>query len=221
MDIIVVTPPPVYPVTAAEAFFHLKLSTDPLADVTAEPEYDEVMRLIATSTEECEGETRRAFVQQTLRLVRGPAAADGSARRAWGSMFGARAWGDLELLRPPLISLDTVKYYDDANVLQTVDEKSYFVVESVVPKVRFVDGFAFPSTYIREDAIQLTYVVGYPVVPADGDTPADYRANVPAAAKSAILLGLNLKYDSLTEDQRVNIERARQSLLDRLAVPRA
>lgn len=221
MDIIVVTPPPVYPVTAAEAFFHLKLTADPTADVDGEPEYDEVMRLVAASTEECEGETRRAFVQQTLRLVRGPAAGDGSERRGWASMFGSRAWGDLELLRPPLISLISVKYHDDANVLQTVDPAAYFVAEGLVPVVRFADSFAWPSTYIREDAIQLTYVAGYPVVPAVGETPADYRAKVPAAAKSAILLGLNLKYDSLTEAQRVNIERARQSLLDRLAVPRA
>lgn len=217
MNIVVVTPPPVEPVTAGEAFFQLKLTTDPDANVSGEPEYGEVMRKVKSAREQCEQITRRAFVQQTLRLERGPIR--GTERRGllWYMNGAGSDWGSVELLRPPLISVASVKYFDDANVMQTIAPESYFVPSGLVSRIQFVNGFDAPSTYLREDAIQIEYVAGYPVVPGDPEadpvTEDDYRANVPASIKSAILLETQLQYDLLSPAERQAIERARDSLL--------
>lgn len=210
MNILVVTPPTVEPITAGEAFFKLKITTDPQDVVETEPQYAEVMRAITTAREYAERYTRRAIVQQTLRLLRGPIM--GTERRGlqWYMNGGASDWGQIELLRPPLISVSSVKYYDDSNVLQTVDPASYFTAQGLVATLRFVDGFQAPSTYLREDAIQIEYVAGY--APSDA-TPTDYRANVPDGIKAAILLGVQLQIDALTPAEFTMIERARDSLL--------
>lgn len=207
MNIVVVTPPPVEPVTIEEAFVHLRLD-DP---TDANPDYRAVEAQIVSAREQCEQITRRAFVQQTLRLVH-------------GSMPPGRGWigwskyrQQIELLRPPLISLSTVRYYDADNVLQTVDPASYYVTDDLVPRVRFVDAYDMPCTYGRDDALQIEYVAGYAPVPADPDadppTEIDYRSNVPASIKQAILLAVQLQYDELSPDKRKALENARDSLL--------
>jgi uncharacterized phiE125 gp8 family phage protein len=213
MNIVVVTPPPVEPVTIEEAFVHLRLD-DP---TEANPDYAAVLAQITSAREQCEQITRRAFVQQTLRLVRGPAR--GGERRGWAWFIngGACDWGSIELLRPPLISVTSVKYYDDANALQTVDDEEYFVTADLVPKLRFVSGFSSPSTYLRDDTLQVEYIAGYAPVPADPEaeppTEIDYRANVPASIKQAILLAVQLQYDELSPDKRKALENARDALL--------
>lgn len=215
MNIVVVTPPPVEPVTIEEAFVHLRLD-DPSED---NPDTAAVQAQIVSAREQCEQITRRAFVQQTLRLTRGPARARGE-RRGWEWMLsgGCMAWGeDIELLRPPFVEMVALRYYDDANALQTVDSASYYVTSDLVPRLRFVEGFDRPSIYLRDDSLQVEYVAGYPVAPGDPDAdpvvPDDYRANVPASIKQAILLGVQLQYDELTPEKRKALEGARDALL--------
>ena len=222
MDIQVVVPPPVEPVTVAEAFFQLKLAAEPDADVEDDPQYREVLRAITTAREQCEQITRRAFVQQTLRLVRGPAAR-GSERRglAWYMNGGRGDWSEIELLRPPFISIASVSYYDDANTLQVVDPDDYYVSAGLVPVLRFVEGFAAPSTYIRSDALAIEYVAGYPPVQAVVGPPAlpiDYRANVPESIKTAIVIGAQLILDPLTPADRAAMEKAQMALLSSFRV---
>lgn len=214
MNIIVVTPPPVEPVTIEEAFVHLRLD-DP---TEANPDTAAVQAQIVSAREQCEQITRRAFVQQTLRLTRGPARRNGE-RRGWDWFIGGGcvAWGDIELLRPPFIEMVSLKYFDDANTQQTVAPADYFVTSDLVPKLLFVSGFSTPSIYLRDDAVQIEYIAGYAPVPADPDaeppTAADYRANVPASIKQAILLAVQLQYDELTPEKRKALENARDSLL--------
>lgn len=214
MNIVVVTPPPVEPVTIDEAFVHLRLD-DP---TDANPDYRAVEAQIVSAREQCEQITRRAFVQQTLRLTRGPARRN-SQRRGWDWLIGGgcMAWGDIELLRPPFIEMVSVGYYDDANTLQTVAPADYFVTSDLVPRLRFVGGYSTPSIYLRDDAVQIEYVAGYAPVPANPDadppTEIDYRANVPASIKQAILLAVQLQYDELSPDKRKALENARDSLL--------
>uniref|UniRef100_C5CJQ0 Phage gp6-like head-tail connector protein n=1 Tax=Variovorax paradoxus (strain S110) TaxID=543728 RepID=C5CJQ0_VARPS len=214
MNIVIVTPPPVEPVTIEEAFVHLRLD-DPTED---NPDTAAVEAQIVSAREQCEQITRRAFVQQTLRLTRGPARRNGE-RRGWDWFIGGGcvAWGDIELLRPPFIEMVSLKYFDDANTQQTVAPADYFVTSDLVPKLRFVNGFSTPSIYLRDDAIQVEYVAGYAPKPADPDaeppTQIDYRANVPASIKQAILLAVQLQYDELTPDKRKALENARDALL--------
>ncbi|QRF55744.1 hypothetical protein [Variovorax paradoxus] len=214
MNIVIVTPPPVEPVTIEEAFVHLRLD-DPTED---NPDTAAVRAQIVSAREQCEQITRRAFVQQTLRMTRGPARRRGE-RRGWDWLVGGgcMAWGDIELLRPPFIEMVSLSYYDDANVLQTVAPADFFVTADLVPRLRFASGYSIPSIYLREDAIRVEYVAGYTPKPADPDADPpvaiDYRANVPASIKQAILLAVQLQYDELTPDKRKALENARDALL--------
>jgi hypothetical protein len=214
LNIVIVTPPPVEPVTIEEAFVHLRLDdpTEGNLDTAA------VQAQIVSAREQCEQITRRAFVQQTLRLTRGPARRN-SERRGWDWFIGGgcMAWGDIELLRPPFIEMVSLKYFDDANTQQTIAPADYFVTSDLVPKLRFVSGFSTPSIYLRDDAVQIEYIAGYAPVPADPDaeppTEIDYRGNIPASIKQAILLAVQLQYDELTPDKRKALENARDALL--------
>jgi len=214
LNIVIVTPPPVEPVTIEEAFVHLRLD-DP---TPGNPDAAAVQAQIVSAREQCEQITRRAFVQQTLRLTRGPARRNGG-RRGWDWFIsgGCMAWGDIELVRPPFIEMVSLKYFDDANTQQTVAPAEYFVTSDLVPKLRFVSGFSTPSIYLRDDAVQIEYVAGYEPVPADPDavppTQIDYRGNIPASIKQAILLAVQLQYDELTPDKRKALESARDALL--------
>ena len=207
MNIVVVTPPPVEPVTIEEAFVHLRLD-DP---TESNPDFAAVQAQIVSAREQCEQITRRAFVQQTLRLTHGSMPPECS----W--LYASRYGKQIELLRPPLISLTAVRYYDVANVLQTVDPSSYVLVEDLVPRVLFSRAFDMSCTYERGDALQVEYVAGYAPVPAapDADPPTeiDYRGNIPASIKQAILLGVQLQYDELTPEKRKALEGARDALL--------
>lgn len=205
MNIIVVTPPPVEPVTAEQAFVHLRL--DSADDPEQNPDYAAVLAQITSAREQCEQITRRAFVQQTLRIV-GPGDGSGRSWFWWGSTASARG---VELLRPPLISVSGVNYYDASNTLQTLDPASYFVTDDLVPQLHFVDGFSSPCVYRRTDALQIEYVAGY--APVTSGPEPDYRANVPESIKQAILLGVQLQYDELTPEKRKALEGARDSLL--------
>lgn len=228
MNIEVITAPTVEPVTAAEAFFHLKLTTSPSANVSAEPQLAEVSRCITTSREQCEQITRRAFVQQTLRMTIGPMRSGQRRGLQWYMNGGADTWGSVELLRPPFVEMVAVRYYDDDNVLQTVNQDVeegptlYYVSSGLVSKLCFTDDFTHPSVYLRDDAIQIDYMAGYaPVVVVEADPEEDppveeeldYVANVPASIKQAVLLGVQLEFDKLTPAERTAIEKARDSLL--------
>jgi hypothetical protein len=228
MNIEVITQPTVEPVTAAEAFFHLKLTTSPSADVSSEPQLAEVQRCIASSRTQCEQITRRAFVRQTLRMTMGPMRSGERRGLQWYMNGGSDTWQSVELLRPPFIEMVQVRYYDDDNVLQTVtyDEEvppvPYYVSSGLVPKLCFTDAFTHPSVYLRDDAIQIDYVAGYPIIEADPeeDPPIveDLIANVPASIKQAILLGVQLEFEKLTPQEREAIEKARDSLLSSFRV---
>lgn len=207
MNIVVVTPPPVEPVTIEEAFVHLRLD-DP---TESNPDFAAVQAQIVSAREQCEQITRRAFVQQTLRLTHG-SMPPGPEWIGWSRYRMA-----VDLLRPPLISVTAVRYFDSANALQTIAPENYFVTLDLVPRLRFISEFALPCTYERDDALQVEYVAGYAPVPADPaaepPTEIDYRANVPASIKQAILLAVQLQYDELSPDKRKALEGARDALL--------
>lgn len=79
--------------------------------------------------------------------------------------------------RPPLQSLTHIKYYDTANVLQTLASSNYTVVapqgDDAGPAwIRPVPAAVYPNTYCRPDAVQIRVVCGY------GDEAADIPAGI-------------------------------------------
>lgn len=94
---------------------------------------------------------------------------------------------EMPLRLGPVQSVSSVTYYDADDAEQTVDSGVYRLHETasgayLVPK----SGQSWPSTYSRDDAVTVTYVVGY------GDTGSD----VPQPIRNACLMLIRHWYDN-------------------------
>jgi uncharacterized phiE125 gp8 family phage protein len=202
MNLITITAPPVEPVTLPEVYAHLRL--DASGSPLTHPDDDLLATLIQAAREDCEAATRRAFVEQTVRLV----------LASFVNPYGDGATVAIELRRPPFIEVVAVRYYDAANELQTLDPANYVVADAaVVPVLRPVS--SWPTHYTREDAVQIEYTVGYA---PEGSPPTDYTANIPARIKQAVLIGVQLSYDELAPEKRTQLIEAQTRLLSSLTV---
>lgn len=147
MTISVVTPPAVTPIacvglSAIKA--HLRVASE-LTD-----EDDLIAAYVAAAWEFAEALTWRQLLTATLRLT----------LPAWEC--------PLLLPKPPLVSVESVKYYDAENELQTWDAANYRVHTTAgVSEIHPVYGVSFPSLYPRGDAVQVEYVAGYGEAAAD------------------------------------------------------
>lgn len=208
MNITVITPPPFEPVTVAQAYEHLRWDAEEEGS-PLEPFYplqSLVERNIATARDYVERATRRALVAQTIRL-----SSNGFGTGSEGRFAASRCY--LELLRPPLIEVLSVDYYDTANVLQPLDPSGYYVSDDLVPRLYLNSGFPASSLYARHDAARVTYRVGYAPEGSPPATQEDFAATVPAALKDAILLQVQILSDRFDKGEREDLERARDNLL--------
>lgn len=216
MNLSVIVPPPFEPVSMQEAYDHLRWDPEEEGDpsVAVYPLDNLLKRNITTAREWVEEQTRSALVEQTVRLTRGPSS-DRSVRRGWDWMVHGYSenWGCIELLKPPFIELVAVRYYDNKNVLQTVDPADYYVTQDLVPKLMFGHDIQMPNLYLRDDAIQIDYKVGYQPAGSPPSTQEDYAANVPSVFKDAILLKVQLLSDRFDPNERADLERALNSLI--------
>jgi uncharacterized phiE125 gp8 family phage protein len=149
--------PTVEPITTAEAKAHMRVDItdeDTLIDT-----YIEAARQLVEET------TGMVFVERTFRLD--------------------LPCLDTEIIlpKPPLISVSSVQYYDSDNNLQTLASSNYDVD---VPGGRILISSTgtYPSTYVRPDAVQITFTAGY----ESAASPKDYRAPIPERVKAAIKL---------------------------------
>ena len=197
MNLQLLTPPEVEPVSLADCYSHLRL--DQIGSPAEHPDDTMLTRQIKTAREFVERSTYRSLVRQRL-------------------MLSAADFCGLGLQRPPLILVESVKYYDPANVLQTMDPAAYYVTGDLVPQLRLTNDSP-PIVKTRRDAVRVTYWAGYqPEGSPAGDDRESLCANVPSAAVDAILLGVQLLYDQLSPEQRSAIERTREALLQPLRV---
>lgn len=213
MNITVVTAPQFYPVTVQEAYEHLRWDQES-GSPTDYPLQLLIERNIATATDWAEQFTRRALIEQTIRLsVSGFPQGDNTFGREWRSGVFSRRARYIELFRPPLINVISVEYYDTDNVLTTVDSADYFVTDDLVPRLTFVENWTQPETYNRDDAVRVTYQVGYEPTESPPLSQSDYSANVPKGIKDAILLKVQLLADRFDKDEREQYDRAIASIL--------
>ena len=151
------------PISLPEAKDHLR--------VTAAEDDEYITALVRTATQYVEDASKRALVSRTYRLLRPSFAADDwleSGRRA------------IRIPRPPLVSVDAVKYLDEDLVEQTVASADYQVLTNRIPgAVYLVDDGSWPSAVAcdREDVVRIEFTAGYGAAAA-----------VPGTAKSAIRL---------------------------------
>lgn len=147
------TAPTVEPITLADVQTHLKLS--------GETTY--LTGLIKTARMMIERELNRSLILQTW---------TGYADR-WGC--------ELHIPYPPLIAVNSVKYYDLNGTLTTLSSANYWVDNKKQPgEIEYVYDFTPPELqYGRPNAIEVEFTAGF----LGSGTDADKQAAVPEPLK--------------------------------------
>jgi len=147
----------VEPISLTRAKQHLRVVFD--------DEDDYIASLITAARVIAEGRLNRTLVERQLT----------ASFPAWCARMA--------LLKPPLVSVDSVVYLDTDGAQQTLAD--YDVYEFGEPAtVALQQGYAPPALRWRPDAIRVTYTAGYP----DGQ--------VPASIQSWMLLVIGTLYDN-------------------------
>lgn len=135
-------PTTVEPVTLNEARAHLR--------VVGADEDSYISALIVAAREMVEGRLNRTITQRTRTEV-------------------FASWRDaLVLLKPPIVSVESVTYTDDVGEVQTLDPDLYHAAIYLEPAVvELAPGFQPPTLHFRKHPIAVTYTAGYP----EGDVP--------------------------------------------------
>lgn len=149
MSLVLITPPALEPVTLAEAKLHCKVdSTDD----------DTLLAIYITSARAAaEHETGRALVTQT-----------------WELLLDAFPCDEVELPKPNVLSITSVKYTDTDGVEQTIGSPNYTFDNArltgwLLPAV----DYAWPSTQAVANAVRVRFTAGYGA--AASDVPANVR----------------------------------------------
>lgn len=151
-----IAPPTELAVSLADAKLHLRITHDAL-DAS-------ISTWIEGITAETEHAVGRSFITQGWRLT--------------CAGFGLA----LRLDHPPIISVESVSYYDAEGALQVLAPAAYQVHAGCITPL---PGAAWPATCARTDAVIVDYTCGY------GQTDA----SVPACAKLYILGALAIQFD--------------------------
>lgn len=160
-----ITPPAALAVSLDMAKLNLRITNSALdASITL---------WLRACTSQCEHEIGRSLINQGWRLT----------LDEFPDAF--------ELSSPPTVRVDSIKYYDVNNVLQTLDPADYDLDPKqepgyVVPAV----GKAWPETFDRINAVMIGYTCGY------GETDD----LVPPGAQQYILARLSEQFDPATRE---------------------
>lgn len=171
MAIQIVTAPTSEPVSLAEAKGYLRVDSDLSADDAT------ITGLIAAARQDAEKITWRALITQTWKLVadRFPRPGYGYTASVWygpqfGSMPGPITMVPLEgktgyeifLPKPPLVSVNSIKYIDTNGVQQTMDP-SLYLVDTVSEPGRITPAYGQTWPTIREqaNAVEVNFTCGY------------------------------------------------------------
>lgn len=177
------TPPSVEPISLDVAKNHLRLEDDFSAD------NDKVTRLIRSARAWTEEYLRRALCAQQWRLTldRFPTWAD-----ADGPLWWLFRRGIIELLKPPIRSIDLVTYIDTNGVSQTLVQGTDFIADVQGSNCRLepVYGSFWPITQFRIATVQIDHTSGYTGSDGDPDNA------IPEPIKTAMLLMVGAFYEN-------------------------
>jgi len=179
MRLRLITPAAAPPVSLAEAKAQLRI---------ADSEDDTmIVGLVSAAVGQLDGRNGmlgRALVTQT-----------------WEMVLDTFPAGQITVPLPPLQTVESIKYQNDANVQTTLDPSEYVVDALSEPGLIFpVD--AWPSTYFTPNAVVIRFTAGYGAADA-----------VPEPIKSAIKLRVQSLYDNLKPDDAAAIDRAHSALV--------
>lgn len=154
--LVVLSAPASEPITTAEAKTYLR--------ITGSSEDTFIDTLIKTARMFCEEYTNRALISQTLVLT-----VDAYNEMADPLWEGVKTGPYLnyyknyiDLPRPPVTSVTSVKTYDDDDTATTMSSTKYYV-DTARESARVVlrTGETFPTALRVANAIEVTYVAGY------------------------------------------------------------
>lgn len=157
MSLVLITAPAEEPVTLSEAKLHLRV--DHSADDTL------ITALIVAAREQAEHKTGRVLVTQT-----------------WEQVLDAFPADEMRLDVPPVQSITSVKYLDEAGDEQTLDGAAYSLDAAKLPGWLF-PASEWPATYDGANAVRVRMVCGYGAASA-----------VPATIKAWMLLHVGAGY---------------------------
>jgi uncharacterized phiE125 gp8 family phage protein len=187
MSIKVITPPATDPITLAEAVAHLR--------VVGADDNTYITSLIVAARQAAENITGRALMPQTLERALDCFHEPGAMRNPYRLMIP----------RPPLTSITSIKYLNDAGVLTTMDAADYVLDDHSEPaRLTPAYGTCWPSTYDQANAVLIRYVAGY----ANADA-------VPQEIKAWMLLRIGMLYEN-RESVAVGVTFAELPHVDRL-----
>jgi uncharacterized phiE125 gp8 family phage protein len=141
----IITQPTREPVTFDECADHLRIDT--VEDVEL------VSQLISVAREIIDGLTGRASMRAEYKMTAA------SWRTAQGKSWEYGTQCPIPIYRTPLVSVESVKYYDRENTLQTMSADDYFVIDSQEPGMIQITG-DIPAIFDRPDAIQIEFTAG-------------------------------------------------------------
>jgi uncharacterized phiE125 gp8 family phage protein len=154
MGLSLITAPAAEPITLAEAKAHCRVDFN---DDDAL-----IFGLIITMRQRAEAITRRALIAQQWRYTTDAFPTGALITRQWRFATNTAPYGQLALPKPPLISVDSVKYLDAAGVLQTLAPSAYDVhAEELMGSIVPVYGTTWPDTRSHLGAVQVDFTAGY------------------------------------------------------------
>lgn len=163
MALRLVTPPASEPLTLAEAKDHLR--------VTHNAEDNLLAAYVSAARQACEGYQRRSYITQTWELAL--------------DAFPSAHAGEIELPRPPIQSVTSIKYIDTDGAEITMATADYQVdVDSEPGRLFPAYGTRWPATRVVPNAVRIRYVAGY--APTGAPSVVDPAGNVPEPVKQAM-----------------------------------
>lgn len=156
MPLYLIEEPSELPVTVAAVKDRIRISFDDDDD-----DLEDMIRMATQHIDGRDGWLGRALVAQT-----------------WELRLSAFAGDAIALPLPPLISVESVKYFDVNDAEQTLSSDLYEVVGAGgfgKAKIALKSGAAWPVTYPRQEAVTIRFRAGYVETqssPATGEVPA-------------------------------------------------
>jgi uncharacterized phiE125 gp8 family phage protein len=162
-----ITPPTEFPVMLSDLVkVHIKVDdTDEEAGLLEE--------YIRAATERVQDEIQRQLMQATFEYH-------------MDDFSEVDCDGYITLKKAPLVSVESVKYYDENNELQTMSADDYQVDTTRCPgRIRFIGDI--PSVYDIVNAVQIQYVAGYG---SADDSPDEQRTAISNYGASRAKVGI-------------------------------
>lgn len=145
MNLTLVTAPALSPVTLTEAKSYLR--------VDADDDDARIEQLIRAVTRKAEEFTRRAFLTQT-----------------WELSFDSAPPNRIEIPRPPLLSIVSIKSYDEAGTEAVFDLNNIWVDKRSTPgRIALKEGVEWPTELRPIDSIVIQFIAGYGTKPENVD----------------------------------------------------